>query len=546
MAEKEKTTMRQWIGRGLTQAVLAVNLLTLVPSLLGLLAPYLSPGTWWMPSVCAMAMPWPALVPLFWALVWLAPKFKIALVNLVVLALHWPALSHTWQFNGVRTLKPKDFTLLSFNVDAFQYKQKKLREIANFIENRHPDVVCFQEYRDGLDSAGTAAQYLKKRLGYKHKAFVELIPETTYGLAFFSKYPIARSGLVTDPGPTASNGVAFADVKLYGQTLRVYNVHLESYKFSPRVREAVAAPPAMSLTLETHGDKTQTAKSEAEKTKSENLKSKTGGETQKTSQSKSKPSPGTSAQTQKKGGDSNVPKPASPSPAPEKTRNETVKTEKTNAKPENNRPENKTDAAKPAPAKADAAKFAQVSAAAEAPAAPAANPAGRKRKSSAPPDDNRHQTAENISFSPESKPVVEARSHAAPAGGLKYYWKIVKELLRTWDKHLEQIYRLSVHRGLIQSDEYDSPGGEVYTVVCGDLNNPPYNYMYRQVRQDLNDAFLERGSGRGTTYGQGLKSFRIDYVFTDKRLDVVEFRTLDTDGLSDHAALYARLRFGFH
>jgi endonuclease/exonuclease/phosphatase family metal-dependent hydrolase len=57
---------------------------------------------------------------------------------------------------------------------------------------------------------------------------------------------------------------------------------------------------------------------------------------------------------------------------------------------------------------------------------------------------------------------------------------------------------------------------------------------------------MERGTGWGRTYGRGLKSFRIDYIFTDPRLTVADFKTLETEGLSDHAALFTRLRFGFH
>ncbi len=461
--------------------------------------------------------------------------------------MHWPVLSLSFQFNGARTHKSKDFTLMSFNVDAFQYKQKKLREITNFIENRHPDVVCFQEYRDGLDSAGTAAQYLKKRLGYKHKAVVELIPGSSYGMAFFSKYPITRSGAVTDPGPTASNGIAYADVKLYGQTLRLYNVHLESYKFAPHVRGTVAAPPPMCLTFddgatppndgpksknESVKTKTQTAKNETMKASIENPK--TGASATKTVFSKASTRPAASAQAPK------APAPKSGVQAvSEKPGGENVKNRK--EKPQADPLDTASKTEKASVVKAQTVKSTPEKASVEvASSEVSANPTGRKRKNSTCDEKPRVQPPN------ASKPAAETRTRNAPVGGLKYYWQIVKELLRTWDKHLEQIYRLSVHRGLIQSDEYDSPGGEVYTVVCGDLNNPPYNYMYRQVRQDLNDAFLERGSGRGLTYGHGLKSFRIDYIFTDRRLDVVEFRTLDTDDLSDHAALFARLRFGFH
>ena len=50
----------------------------------------------------------------------------------------------------------------------------------------------------------------------------------------------------------------------------------------------------------------------------------------------------------------------------------------------------------------------------------------------------------------------------------------------------------------------------------------------------------------GRTWGKGLVSFRIDYLFCNQRLRPQEFRVMPNDGLSDHSPLYARLRFDFH
>jgi endonuclease/exonuclease/phosphatase family metal-dependent hydrolase len=83
-------------------------------------------------------------------------------------------------------------------------------------------------------------------------------------------------------------------------------------------------------------------------------------------------------------------------------------------------------------------------------------------------------------------------------------------------------------------------------VVCADLNNVPYSYLYRQVRGDLRDSFMARGSGRGHTYGSGLRSLRIDYILASKQLILLSHRLVDTQGLSDHQGVLVRLRFPFH
>jgi endonuclease/exonuclease/phosphatase family metal-dependent hydrolase len=49
-------------------------------------------------------------------------------------------------------------------------------------------------------------------------------------------------------------------------------------------------------------------------------------------------------------------------------------------------------------------------------------------------------------------------------------------------------------------------------IVCGDFNDSPTSYNYRQMRRNLNDAFVEAGKGVGHTYKGLVPSFRIDYI----------------------------------
>jgi endonuclease/exonuclease/phosphatase family metal-dependent hydrolase len=84
-------------------------------------------------------------------------------------------------------------------------------------------------------------------------------------------------------------------------------------------------------------------------------------------------------------------------------------------------------------------------------------------------------------------------------------------------------------------------------VICGDLNDVPSSYSYVTIRGDLNDAFLEKGSGLGKTFMSGRSKFlswlptlRIDYIFTGPDLEVVQFQQV-TKQLSDHRGLITDL-----
>jgi endonuclease/exonuclease/phosphatase family metal-dependent hydrolase len=78
-------------------------------------------------------------------------------------------------------------------------------------------------------------------------------------------------------------------------------------------------------------------------------------------------------------------------------------------------------------------------------------------------------------------------------------------------------------------------------IVCGDLNNSAFSYVYRIIKGDMNDAFEEAGSGFGKSYNYKYYPARIDYILTDEKLEVKEFATFDSIVNSDHFPVMARL-----
>jgi endonuclease/exonuclease/phosphatase family metal-dependent hydrolase len=78
-------------------------------------------------------------------------------------------------------------------------------------------------------------------------------------------------------------------------------------------------------------------------------------------------------------------------------------------------------------------------------------------------------------------------------------------------------------------------------IVCGDMNNSAFSYVYRNVKEDMKDAFEQAGNGFGASYNFKFYPARIDYVFVESNIEVKEFKTNDSVQLSDHFPLYTRL-----
>lgn len=78
-------------------------------------------------------------------------------------------------------------------------------------------------------------------------------------------------------------------------------------------------------------------------------------------------------------------------------------------------------------------------------------------------------------------------------------------------------------------------------IICGDLNNSAFSYVYRSVKGKMNDAFEEAGKGFGKSYNFKYYPARIDYVFTDKTIDVKQYTTFSNFINSDHFPIMTRL-----
>jgi len=80
-------------------------------------------------------------------------------------------------------------------------------------------------------------------------------------------------------------------------------------------------------------------------------------------------------------------------------------------------------------------------------------------------------------------------------------------------------------------------------IICGDLNNSAFSYVYRSVKGKMNDAFEEAGKGFGKSYNFKYYPARIDYVFTDKSIVVKEYTSFPNFINSDHFPVLTRLAF---
>ena len=78
-------------------------------------------------------------------------------------------------------------------------------------------------------------------------------------------------------------------------------------------------------------------------------------------------------------------------------------------------------------------------------------------------------------------------------------------------------------------------------IICGDMNNSAFSYVYRNIKGSLKDSFEEAGIGFGSTYKFRYYPARIDYIFADDTMKVKKFESFSDFENSDHYPIMARL-----
>jgi endonuclease/exonuclease/phosphatase family metal-dependent hydrolase len=131
-----------------------------------------------------------------------------------------------YKFNAREVVSGSSFGVMNFNVRLFNKYEwitsdKIPDEISDFIKKEAPEIVTLQEYANNNDfSISYPYQYKKLNRGKKGT-----------GLAIFSKFRIVNQGSLDFEN--SNNNAIFIDILRSDDTIRVYNVHLESFGIKP-------------------------------------------------------------------------------------------------------------------------------------------------------------------------------------------------------------------------------------------------------------------------------------------------------------------------
>lgn len=207
------------------------NIVVALLLLVSFVLPFIPPSKYPNISLLSLAVSPLIVINVVFVIYWIIKIKKLVLLSLVVLVFAYFHFGSFFKFSSEKDIKEYNNTLktLSYNVRLFNAYEKKEKQIGipeiikNFIDKEQPEVICIQEY------------YKKNKVDFFEYPYqyIHFKDENILGHAIFSKYPIINK-YSFDFKHTYNNTIS-ADIVKGKDTIRVYNVHLQSLSVKENV-----------------------------------------------------------------------------------------------------------------------------------------------------------------------------------------------------------------------------------------------------------------------------------------------------------------------
>jgi endonuclease/exonuclease/phosphatase family metal-dependent hydrolase len=192
------------------------------------------------------------LINVVFLVFWLFAKRKLALISLFTVLICWYPMSNVFKLSLGSSFETKKnssaIRVMDWNVELFNMLDHKTNpgkkeEIVKLIRSYNPDIACFQEMvaTDGESSGINNIQDISESIGmpyyhYAYKTKFDFDQQHHFGIVIFSKFPILREQTIASEEKNYNSVFQYADLLVNNDTIRVFNIHLQSLHFNPHNR----------------------------------------------------------------------------------------------------------------------------------------------------------------------------------------------------------------------------------------------------------------------------------------------------------------------
>ena len=219
---------------------------------------YLNPATWWFVGLLTLSAFYILILLIVFMVFWLFARSRWALVSGIVMVLTFPSILRIIPFRfSAPFSKIKDSSsirVMSWNVEHFDILEHRThpenkQKMLDLINEYRPDIACFQEMV-GSETVKPSINFLpefKQILEfpdyfYSYNPKLDFDGAHHFGLIIFSRYPIINRQTLSFYPNDYNSIFQYIDVLKGGDTIRIFNIHLQSLKFSSDNLKYIESP----------------------------------------------------------------------------------------------------------------------------------------------------------------------------------------------------------------------------------------------------------------------------------------------------------------
>jgi endonuclease/exonuclease/phosphatase family metal-dependent hydrolase len=218
--------------------LLIVNIAFAVLLLFVQLAPYFRPAAFWPLEILAISYPFVLIPNILFIVFWAFKRHRFAFISAAIILIGYDKLSLLYKSElfSVDLIQPEgSLKIMSYNVRLFDLynwtgNTKTRAKLFQVIKREQPDILCLQEYYHEDEGPFNNNDGVKELLSTQYatiKYGVTMRKTQHWGLATFSKYKIIDEGTVFFEEGRSNFGL-YSDILYQEDTIRVYNIHLQS------------------------------------------------------------------------------------------------------------------------------------------------------------------------------------------------------------------------------------------------------------------------------------------------------------------------------
>lgn len=211
--------------------IIVVNTVASFLLLISFVLPYLPPSNFPTLSILSLGVSPLLVLNIVLMVYWIFKFNRMALLSFTVLLIGFAIFDPIFEWSSESNAEEysNSLSILSYNVHLFNAYEKEpskgvSESIPKLLDRSKADIICVQEYyrESHFDFSAYPYQYIH----FKDS-------NNKLGHAIFSKYPFANTGAFDFVD--SNNNTLYADVVKGKDTIRIYNLHLQSMGIIPRV-----------------------------------------------------------------------------------------------------------------------------------------------------------------------------------------------------------------------------------------------------------------------------------------------------------------------